>query len=48
MSDFKPLPPSTNLLGNPVLANAPLKSLIKINDANVKIPDLGKPQFTKK
>ena len=42
MSDFTILQPSTNPLGSPVISNSPVNSLIQTNDAEVKIPELGK------
>jgi len=36
------LPPSTNPLGGPVLPNAPIGNMSQPNDAEVKIPELGK------
>lgn len=42
MSAFNSLVPSNNLLGSPVIPNAPINRMIQTNDAEVKIPVLGK------
>tara|TARA_B100001094_G_scaffold144714_1_gene140198 strand:- start:516 stop:809 length:294 start_codon:yes stop_codon:yes gene_type:complete len=36
------LQPSTNPLGSPMLPNAPIGNMFQPNDAEVKIPELGK------